>query len=428
MEYASGAVLDSSGDDRSSGDRRRTPGRRGGGPPRKGGRGGRGKNGGRKRKDPLWAKLLVGFGALLMLSSGGLIFGSKVILAAATKSVTQQDLLGAASGKDRAHATISGAKNILLIGVDNRPGQNPNDLVRSDSIIILHITASHDVGYMVSIPRDTEVSIPAYNNGKHSYAGGRDKINAAFAFGSQGLTGNAARQNGVELLEKTIQGLPGMAGMTFDAGAIVDFTGFQQVVNVLGGVTMYVDETTTSIHVGFTSNGTEKMPERIDPGTGELLGPVPGVTPEVYTKGTHHLSAWQALDYVRQRDKLANGDGDYGRQRHQQQFIKALFKEILSSDTLTNPSKLNKVLDTVGQAMTIDTGGVKLTDWIFAMRNISADSLVTIKTNDGQYDNGEENGSSVQLLSDTSMQLLQCVKDDNVGTFVQLHPDWVAAS
>jgi LCP family protein required for cell wall assembly len=425
VQYASSAARGPSDDDRSAGDRRRN-GRAGGGPPRQRGGAGPSKNSGRKRRDPLWAKLLVIFGALLMLTSGVAIFGTKALLAEATKSVSQQNLLGSA-GADRTHATVNGAKNILLVGVDSRPDQSASDLVRSDSIIILHIPATHDQGYMISIPRDTYVDIPAYDNGKDKYNGGRDKINAAFAFGGQGLTGDAARQHGFELLEKTIQALPGMSSIKFDAGAIVDFTGFQQVVSVLGGVTMYVDETTKSIHVGFTKSGKEEEPFHIN-SDGTVGSAVPGVTPETYTQGTHHLSAWQALDYVRQRDLLANGDGDYGRQRHQQQFIKAIFKEILSSGTLTNPSKLSKVLDTVGKAMTVDSGGVSIEDWIFAMRNIGANDLLTIKTNDGQYSTQMINGQSVQTLDDTSMQLLQSVVTDSVGSFVQIHPDWVATS
>ena len=418
MQYASSAVLDSSREDRQS----RT--RRGGSPPNRGG--GRKKSGGGKRRDPLWARLLVIFGAVLMLTSGAAIFGTKAILAEATKSVKQQNLLGS-GGKDRAHVSINGAKNILLVGVDSRPNQNPKDLVRSDSIMILHIPASHDQGYLVSIPRDTYVAIPRYDNGKNRYQGGHERINAAFAFGGEGLTGDTARQHGFELLEKTIQGLPGMSGIKFDAGAIVDFTGFQQVVQVLGGVDMYVDEKTTSIHVGFDKNHNEKPPFHIND-DGTLGHAMAGVTPQVYNVGPQHLSPWQALDYVRQRDLLANGDYDYGRQRHQQQFLKALFKEILSSGTLTNPPKLSKVLATVGKAMTIDSGGVDLEDWIFAMRGVGASDLVTIKTNDGKFNSQKVGNQDVEVLSDTSLELLQSAESDTVSTFVQQHPDWVSAS
>jgi polyisoprenyl-teichoic acid--peptidoglycan teichoic acid transferase len=278
LQYASGAVLDAS---REGG----LYGRPAGSPPDITPPGRTGKGG--KRHDPLWARLMVIFGALLMLTSGVAIFGSKLLVAQATKSVSRQNLLGAA-GQNRAHVSINGAKNILLIGVDSRPGQNPNELVRSDSIMILHIPASHDRGYLVSIPRDTLVSIPSYNNGKIKYGGGQEKINAAFAFGGQGLTGDVAKSHGFELLAKTIQNL---SGITFDAGAIVDFTGFQQVVEVLGGVDMYVDEKTTSIHIGSDKNGKYAQPFHIN-SDGTVGSKVPGVAPKVYEVGQHHFAPW----------------------------------------------------------------------------------------------------------------------------------------
>jgi LCP family protein required for cell wall assembly len=291
--------------------------------------------------------------------------------------------------------------------------------------MILHIPAAHDRGYLVSIPRDTYVEIPAYNNGKVKYPGGHDKINAAYAFGGQGLTGDAARSHSFELLAKTIQSI---TGITFDAGAIVDFAGFEQVVSVLGTVHMYVDEQTTSIFLGVSDKtGKYAQPYHIND-DGTVGYKIQGVTAQVYTVGWHDFPPYQALDYVRQRDLLANGDYDYGRQRHQQQFLKAMFKQIVSSGTLTSPTKLAKVLDAVGKAVTVDNGGVALEDWIYAMRGIDPGNLVTVKTNDGTFNSQKVNGEDVEILSDTSLELLRDVKSDTVDSFVAQHPDWVSQS
>ncbi len=416
MEYSSSAVLDPRRDE--------YPRRTGGSPPNKRGTG-KGAKGKGRRKDPLWAKLLVIFGALLMLGSGTLIFGYKAVVAEATKSFDKQNLLGAA-GNDRQHATITGAKNILLVGVDSRPDQPATDLVRADSIMIMHISAGHDRAYLISIPRDTYVEIPSYNNGKYKYPGGHEKINAAFAFGGENLTGKEARQHGVELLAETIKTM--YSGITFDAAAIVDFQGFQQVVQVLGGVNMCVDEDTKSIHIGYNKNGKTVSPAVRLNSDGTVAGPIAGVTPKEYKVGCYHFAPWEALDYVRQRDLLANQDADYGRQRHQQQFLKAIFKEMLSAGTLTNPAKLTGVLSTVGKAMTIDDGNIDPADWVYAMRNIGANDLTTIKTNNGKFVTQIVNGQSVQILDDTSLQLLQDVKNDTVDTFIATHPDWVSTS
>lgn len=368
------------------------------------------------RKDPLWARLLVGFGALLMFGSGTLIVGIKVLVAQTTKNVTQTNLLGDAGTH---HVDVNGPVNVLLVGTDGRP-DNSADLGRADSIIILHVTASHNQAYLISIPRDTLVQIPA--DRKANYAGGKNKINSAFSYGARNGGGFA---RGTALLAATIKA---QYGIGFDAAAVVNFDGFRQVVGVLGGVDMCVDEKTTSIHVGWTASGKETVPFTQNAAATKLY-PVKGVRPQVYYPGCQHLSAWKALDYTRQRDLLANGDGDYGRQRHQQQFVKAIFKGILSKGTLTNPAKLTKVLDAVGNAMTIDRGGVPLEDWVYAMRGIGSNSITTIKTNNGQFVNVDVPGvGSCQSLNSDSLQLLADVKTDTVDSFLSTHTDWVSQS
>jgi LCP family protein required for cell wall assembly len=356
-----------------------------------------------------------------MVAAGGTIVAGRVIFAAATSSVQQQNLLGEAGNQavTSGHVTIVGAKTILLVGVDSRPGQNPQDLVRSDSIIVAHITAAHDAAYLVSIPRDTWVQIPAYDNGKRRYAGGPNRINAAYAFGGDGLTGADARTHAVELLAKTIKAA---YGVSFDAAAIVDFTGFQDVVNVLGGVDMYVDQETTSVHRGTTKDGKQKIPFRqyqnADGST--RLVPVSGVTPQVYHVGYQHLEPWQALDYVRQRETLPNSD--YDRERHQQQFIKAIIKQATSRQVLTNPVKLAEVLSVIGKAMTVDRGGIALEDWVYAMRNISADGVVALKTNNGTFHTAR-NGS--EQLDPATLGLLAAVGSDTVQEYVTAHPELI---
>lgn len=361
----------------------------------------------------MWARLLVVFGAALMLLSGGTIVATKAGLAALDNSINQDDSLLGSEGvqsQNNGNVTITGAKNILLVGLDNRPGQKPSDGTRSDSIIILHIAASHDQAYLVSIPRDTRVRIPAYPRTR--YAGGTAKINAAYSYGSRNGVGDAG---GMELLAKTIKTL---WGISFDAAAVIDFTGFQQVVNVLGGVCMYIDEDTTSVHVGYTKDGKEKMPYKINPDTGRLVPPgkpIPGITPVVYKKGYRCLQPWQALDFVRQRELLPNTD--YDRQRHQQQFIKAIFKKIMSSDTLTNPGKLKKVLNVVGKSMTVSNGGISIADWALAMHKIGANDLVTIKTNKGTFHPAPEDPGMESLDNDT-LKLLEAVRTDSVAQFL----------
>jgi LCP family protein required for cell wall assembly len=380
-----------------------------------------------RRRDPLWAKLFVLFGALLMVAAGGAVVAKNVLFNYATRSVAEEDLLGSAGSANlqRGHVDITGAKNVLLVGTDQRPWEpEGEDLVRADSILILHIPADHASAYLISIPRDTWVEVPAFDNGVQKIGRQYDKINGAFGLGGSGLTGSQARAKSIELLALTIKE---HWQITFDAAAIVDFTGFQKVVDVLGGVDMYVDQNVTSVHVGFTASGDREVPYRQYNcnGGATCLEAIPGVTPKKYTVGYQHLEPWEALDYVRQRETLPNSD--YDRQRHQQQFLKALFKKMLSKDVLTNPVQFNKVVDVVGKAMTIDSGGIDLEDWAFAMKAIGGDDLVTVKTNNGTFHASPENRGA-EALDERTLELLTAVRENRVEAFLATYPDLATAS
>lgn len=366
----------------------------------------------KRRRDPVWARLLVVVGALLMVASGGGIAAIKYGISRYTANITQQNLLGAAASSGK---SIDGPINLLLVGIDERL-DSPADGARSDTIMILHIAASHDQAYLVSIPRDSLVQIPPFK--QTGYAGGQDKINAAFEFG---FTNNGGRSGGFQLLALTIQKL---TGLTFNGGAIVNFDGFRSVVDAVGGVDMYVDEEVTSVHTGWNiKTGKEGPPYH-------LVAPeftaqaIPGMRPQVYHPGWQHFAGWQALDYVRQRELI--DDGDYGRQRHQQQFVKALAKKVANTG-LANPIKLDSVLRASGKAVTFDGNGVPIEDWLFTLKDIKPSDVTMIKTNGGRFNTKVIGGQDFEILDDTSMRLFQAVRDDTVSAFVAANPTLVNA-
>jgi anionic cell wall polymer biosynthesis LytR-Cps2A-Psr (LCP) family protein len=370
----------------------------------------------RGKKDPLWARLSLIGGALLLLLSGGSLVGGNLLLNHYSDQITHEGGLGDAAA---AGATIDGPINLLLVGIDERV-QKEEMGARADSIIVAHVPASHDALYLMSIPRDTKVGIPA--NKKTKYNGGTDKINAAFQFGYQNGGG---RDGGLALLAGTVSALAG-GNLKFNGAAIVNFDGFSGLVKALDGVYMCVDEKTTSIHTGWnTKTGAEGVPYNFN-ADGIPTSLKPGMRPMVYEVGCRNFAAWEALDYVRQRDKLANNDGDYGRQRHQQQFIKAMAKKATSAGVLANPIKVNEVLGSVGKAVSFYNNNVSLADWIFTLKGVNPDSMMTLRTNNGQFKTEVINGQSFEVLDQSAIDLLKAYSSDSVAQFVAGHPEMLA--
>jgi len=360
------------------------------------------------RRGPRWAKLCLILGSLLMVVSGAVVVGGKAVTAYFTGGINQEDLLG----NQRAEgANIDGPVNILLLGMDERT--NSQAMIRTDSIIIAHVTANHDAVYLISLPRDTRVEVPRFE--PSGYPGGFQKLTEAFAVGNATSEGKGdpsvvGRQNGVQLMAQTINGLvPG--GLKFNAVALINYGGFQKLVYALGGVEMCIDQKVVSLH--FDRNG-KYVSDTIKKG-------IPGYTYEV---GCRMLKPWEALDYVRQRENLPHGD--YDRQRHQQQFLFAMFKQLLSKGTLTDITKFGQLKDAAGELLTLDLGKTSIPDWIFSFKNIRSNDITMIKTNAGKFTSQTIDGKSYEVLSADSIKLLEALRDDKIYDFLVSHPDWVA--
>jgi anionic cell wall polymer biosynthesis LytR-Cps2A-Psr (LCP) family protein len=358
---------------------------------------------------PRWARVCAVVGALLMIVSGGGLVAAKALVARYAGAVKTEDLFGdAAVGATKEPVSdIKGPLNILLVGIDPR---NATTRPLADSIMIAHVEADMKQVYIFSVPRDLIVDIPEFD--KTGFRGGRDRINAAMSYGSE-TSGNQHPNvaHGFELLSKTVAARTGIK--RFDAGAIINFGGFQKIVDAMGGVTMTIDERTKSEHL--QPNGKPRPNNRCGC-EHPYYGPQ-----AVYEKGTRHLKGWEALDFVRQRYGLKGTD--YGRQRHQQQFVKAMAEQAMSKNVVTNPIKLDKVLRAAGESLIFNGRGRSVVDWGLALKGVDTKDIMMIKL-PGRSDivNGRYRGEKLDSSAD---DFFRSINDGTIAQFMMEHPDFI---
>lgn len=315
-----------------------------------------------------WARWSVLAGTALMLLSGASLVTVDRVVARYEGAINKEDLFGdetldPGEAAPARPADIKGPLNILLAGIDPRHN-DPFWIPRADSVLVMHIPAGLDRGYLFSLPRDLLVAIPPFP--KSGYPGNpADKLAHAMYFGSQ-VPGDrrANHAQGFELLAATVSQYTGIA--RFDAGAIIDFSGFKDVIDALGGVEMEVDERVASIHL--EPDGDPRDRGKSSTGyVGEQM---------IYEPGRRTFSGWQALDYARQR--YVTG-GDYARQRHQQQLVRAMISKAFSDDVLTDPLRMDKVLRAAGSSLTFSGRGHTVLDWAFALQDVRPSQVVMVK-------------------------------------------------
>lgn len=357
---------------------------------------------------PRWARICTVFGTVLTVLSGAVLVGTEVLMARYEGAVGKADLFGdQAAGAQAKKSDIKGPLNILLVGIDPR---TPTAAPLADSIMVLHVPASMDRAYLFSLPRDLYVRIPEFK--KADFPGETTKINAAMSFGSKVPGANPDAARGFELLATTVQKVTGIK--RFDAGAIINFTGFQKIVDAMGGVDMYIERDVKSEH---------KQPDGT-PRPGNTRGEGYVGPQALYKKGNRHLSGWQALDYVRQRyPKNGVPDSDYGRQRHQQQFVKAMVGQAFGADVVANPIKLDKVLRAAGQSLIFNGRGSSVVDFGLALKDIRPNTIEMIKLpGGGVYEGKKYLGEQFQ---EGVPDFFTALHNEQLDPFLLEHPEFV---
>ena len=248
--------------------------------------------------------------------------------------------------------------NVLIMGSDSRiSAGDPNDwqfgAQRTDALMLIQISGDREHISVMSIPRDSWVDVPGY---------GMNKINAAFSYGGAPLT---------------IQTVEQVTGVRIDHIAIVDFTAFTKLTDIVGGVTLE------------TADGPQTM-------DGE-----------------------EALEYVRERYSLPRGDFD--RVRRQQAWMKAVLSQLLTKETLSSPGNIMDITDTMSKNVAIDEdlGINKIISIGTSLSDFNKNNLIFFTapvTGTGTSDDGQ---SIVLLDEDKLASVSEAFQQDDVAAFME---------
>jgi LCP family protein required for cell wall assembly len=208
--------------------------------------------------------------------------------------------------------------NILLMGSDKRTGAAAANVEgeRSDTTILLHIAAQRDSAIAVSIPRDSVVDIPKCRRTDGTVVPARpaEMFNSAFSEGGPACT--------VKTVEK-------LTDIRIDNYVVIDFRGFKDMVNALGGV---------QVCIPYAVNDPQSHLD-LDAGLQKVRGQ-------------------QALAYVRTRHALGNGS-DLSRIDRQQAFLSSMVSRVKDKGLLLRPDKLYNFLAAATNSLTTDLGGLR---------------------------------------------------------------------
>lgn len=203
--------------------------------------------------------------------------------------------------------------NILALGIggENHPGP-----FLTDTIILISIKPKDKQVAMISIPRDLYLNTQNF---------GGAKINALYGLGeAQG------KNQGGELIKRAIAET---FGLNIHYYARIDFSGFIELIDALGGVDIYVDQAFADNQFPDNNFKTQTIS---------------------FEAGKHHFDGSTALKYARSRHG-SNGEGsDFARAKRQQKIILSLKDKMLELGLLLRPDKINKIIQILGSSIATD--------------------------------------------------------------------------
>lgn len=259
-----------------------------------------------RRRRSWWKVPLLLVFAVAFLSSGW--FSYKI--ASATDKIFTENTTGGSPVLQGKRLKDEDRVNILLIGIGGQGHDGPN---LSDTIQVLSITPKENRASIISIPRDLYVQVP------DSFQ--KVKINEVHAIGED----NQVEGGGPGLLKTTASDILGVPIHYFIR---VDFDGFKQIVDSMGGVSIDVQE---RLYDPYYPRGYGYQVVDIRPGRVQMDGET-------------------ALKYARSRETTS----DFDRSRRQQQVMVAVRDKALNLQYLTNPGKISQMVEILGNRVKTD--------------------------------------------------------------------------
>lgn len=322
------------------------------------------------RRGGRWLRLTALIAGLsLLLVIGGTATAGWLYARSVESQVDKIEVFTALPQAQRPSKAVEQATNFLIVGSDSRdPGTAGS---RTDTIILAHLPAGRDSVQLVSIPRDTWVRVPSESG---TGPGQQDKINSAYANG------------GTPLLVQTVEAF---TGVRIDHVLLIDFGGFAEIIDAVGGIELAVDESFTSIHPPYRT----------------------------FTAGMQRMDGETALDYARQRKQFA--DGDFTRMRHQQEIIAAVLDQASGTGLLTDPARLNSFLRATADAVTVDEG-TSVFDTVWALRQLRRGDLTMLTS--PSAGTGQQAGQSVVFPDEAgAAALYEAIRTDTVDEWLLEH-------
>ncbi|MGW3913611.1 LCP family protein [Streptomyces sp. NPDC005070] len=286
--------------------------------------------------------------------------------------------------KERPTALVRGAQNILLIGSDSRSGAGnrkygrDSGTERSDTTILLHLSANRHSATAMSLPRDLMVDVPSCRRPDGTRT---DPMFAMFNYAFE-VGGSAC----------TIRTVEKLTNIRVDHHMVVDFHGFKDMVDAVDGVQVCLRK---PIH---------DKAAKLNLPAGKVV-----------------LNGEQALGYVRARKSIGNGS-DTDRMDRQQKFLGALISKVRGDDVLLNPAKLYPVLDAATSSLTTDPGLASLRglyDLARGMRDIPTEDIQFLTVPRTSY---VLNANRDQLVKPAAARLFRRLRADEPVAVVKEPP------